>query len=130
MKGANKELDTATSRFNKLDSVIQQLYEDKLVGSFNEERFNKLFLKYETEQKGLETKIKELNEFIATEKEKYLNASYLINLVKKYTEINELSAEIVQEFIQKIVIHQKVKIDGVKTQQVDIYYNDIGHIEI
>ena len=130
MKGANKELDTATSRFNKLDSVIQQLYEDKLEGLFNEERFNKLFLKYETEQKSLEIKIKELNEFIATEKEKYLNASYLINLVKKYTEINELSAEIVQEFIQKIVIHQKVKIDGVKTQQVDIYYNGVGHIEI
>ena len=45
-------------------------------------------------------------------------------------DVNELSAEIVQEFIQKIVIHQKVKIDGVKTQQVDIYYNGVGHIEI
>ena len=64
------------------------------------------------------------------ENEKYLNASYLMNLVKKYTEINELTNEIVQEFIQKIVVHHKVKIDGVKTQQVDIYYNGVGHIEI
>lgn len=64
------------------------------------------------------------------EKEKYFNASYLIKLVKKYTEINELTNEIIQEFIQKIVIHHKVKIDGVNIKQVDIYYNGVGHIEI
>ena len=58
MKGANKELDTATARFNKLDSVIQQLYEDKLEGLFNEERFNKLFPKYETEQKHLKLRLR------------------------------------------------------------------------
>lgn len=49
---------------------------------------------------------------------------------KKYTKINELSSKIVQEFIQNTTIHYKVKIDGVKTQQADIYYNGVGHIEI
>lgn len=91
---------------------------------------NKLSKSYEQEQKSLETRIKELQDFVNKENEKYLNASYLINLVKKYTEINELMNEIVQEFIQKVVVHHKVKIDDVKTQQVDIYYNGIGHIEI
>ena len=85
---------------------------------------------YENEQKELEARIKELQDFVNKENEKYLNASYLMNLVKKYTEINELTNEIVQEFIQKIVVHHKVKVDGVKTQQVDIYYNGVGHIEI
>lgn len=51
-------------------------------------------------------------------------------MVKKYTEINELTDEILHEFVKKVVVHHKVKIDGVKTQQVDIYYNSIGHIEI
>ena len=68
--------------------------------------------------------------FIDTQKGKYLNTSYLINVVKKYTEINELTDEILHEFVKKVVVHHKVKIDGVKTQQVDIYYNSIGHIEI
>ena len=108
----------------------QKLYEDKLDGNLTEERFNKLSESYDQEQKELETRIKELQDFIDNEKEKYLNASYLINIVKKYTEINELTDEIVHEFIQKIVIHHKVKINGVKTQQIDIYYNGIGHVEI
>lgn len=130
LQNATKEIDTATARYKKLDSIIQNLYEDKLEGNLTDDRFNKLSTSYENEQKELETRIKELQDFVNKENEKYLNASYLINLVKKYTEINELTDEIVQEFIQKIVVHHKVKIDGVKTQQVDIYYNGIGHIEI
>lgn len=130
LKNATKEIDTATARYKKLDSIIQNLYEDKLEGNLTDDRFNKLLTSYENEQKELETRIKEFQDFVNKENEKYLNASYLINLVKKYTEINELTDEIVQEFIQKIVVHHKVKIDGVKTQQVDIYYNGIGHIEI
>ena len=130
LKDASKEIDTATARYKKLDSIIQNLYEDKLDGNLTEERFNKLSTSYEAEQKELETRIKELQDFIDNEKEKYLNASYLINIVKKYTEINELTDEIVHEFIQKIVVHHKVKINGVKAQQIDIYYNGIGHVEI
>ena len=90
----------------------------------------KLSANYEAEQKELEARIKELQEFVANEKEKYLNDSYLIKLVKKYTEINKLTDEIVQKFIQKIVIHHKVIIDDVKTGQIDIYYNGVGHLEI
>ena len=130
LKDASKEIDTATARYKKLDSIIQNLYEDKLDGNLTDERFNKLSASYDQEQKELETRIKELQDFIDNEKEKYLNASYLINIVKKYTEINELTDEIVHEFIQKIVVHHKVKINGVKTQQIDIYYNGIGHVEI
>lgn len=130
LKNATKEIETATARYKKLDSIIQNLYEDKLEGKLTDDRFNKLSTSYENEQKELEARIKELQDFVNKENEKYLNASYLMNLVKKYTEINELTNEIVQEFIQKIVVHHKVKIDGVKTQQVDIYYNGVGHIEI
>ena len=81
-------------------------------------------------KKASKFELKSFRTLLIKKMKKYLNASYLINLVKKYTEINELTDEIVQEFIQKVVIHHKVKIDGVKTQQVDIYYNGIGHIEI
>ena len=130
LRSATKEIETSTARYKKLDSIIQKLYEDKLEGNLTDERFNKLSESYEQEQKSLETRIKELQDFIDNEKEKYLNASYLINLVKKYTEINEITDEIVQEFIQKIVVHHKIKVDDVKTQQIDIYYNGIGHVEI
>ena len=130
LRSATKEIETSTARYKKLDSIIQKLYEDKLEGNLTDERFNKLSESYEQEQKSLETRIKELQDFVDNEKEKYLNASYLINIVKKYTEINELTDEIVHEFIQKIVVHHKVKINGVKTQQIDIYYNGIGHVEI
>ena len=51
LKDASKEIDTATARYKKLDSIIQNLYEDKLEGNLTEERFNKLSTSYETEQK-------------------------------------------------------------------------------
>ena len=130
LRDATKEIETANARYKKLDSIIQNLYEDKIEGNLTDERFNKLSASYEQEQQSLEARIKELKDFIDKENKKYLNASYLINLVKKYTEINELTDEIIHEFVQKVVVHHKVKIDGVKTQQVDIYYNGVGHIEI
>ena len=73
----------------------------KIPYNLTDERFNKLSTCYKNEQKELRTRIKELQYFVNKENEKYLNASYLINSVKKYTEINELTDEIVQEFIQK-----------------------------
>lgn len=56
---------------------------------------------------------------------------YLIlipTIVKKYTEITKLSPEILNELIEKIVIHQKEKVNGKKTQEIDIYYRGVGII--
>ena len=83
---------------------------------------------YEKEQGELTQKVKTLHEELAKAKESTDNISKLVKLVRKYTEINELTPEIVREFIEKIVVHQAKRENGKKTQIVEIHYNGIGAI--
>ena len=54
------------------------------------------------------------------------NVAKLIAVTKKYTRIDELTPEILNEFVDKIVIHEREKKDGKRTQQIDIYYSYVG----
>ena len=78
----------------------------------------------EEEQELIEQLSKEINN---TEK-KTTDLSQFISNVKKYTEITELTPEILNELIEKILIHQAEKIDGKKVQEIDIYYIGVGII--
>ena len=123
-----KECEESEKRILALDKIIQGLYEDKICGSITTERFAKMTQAYEKEQGELTQKVKTLHEELAKAKESTDNVSRLVKLVRRYTEINELTPEIVREFIEKIVVHQAERKDGKKTQMVEIHYNGIGAI--
>ena len=57
------------------------------------------------------------------------NVSKLIAVTKKYTRIDELTPEILNAFVDKIVIHEREKKDGKRTQQIDIYYSYVGIVD-
>ena len=61
-------------------------------------------------------------------KKKDTDITQFISNVKKYTEITDLTPEILNELIEKILIHQAEKIDGKKVQEIDIYYIGVGII--
>jgi hypothetical protein len=63
-------------------------------------------------------------------REQSLNTGRFLALVKKYTEITELDAEIIREFIDKIIVFKAEKIDGRRTQRIQIFYNCIGAIDL
>ena len=65
---------------------------------------------------------------IEKEQQKTLNVEYFLKLVRKYTDITELNAEIIREFIQKIIVHQAKKVNGHRVQRITIVYNFIGEI--
>ncbi|MDR0914331.1 MAG: DUF4368 domain-containing protein [Oscillospiraceae bacterium] len=82
---------------------------------------------YELEQSTLVKEIAELEIFLQEQRERAVSTDSFLKLVRKYTDIKELDAEILRTFIERVVIHQKAKNeDGKRTQQVDIYYNFIG----
>ncbi len=56
------------------------------------------------------------------------NITQFISNVKKYTEITKLSPEILNELIEKIIIHQSERVNGKKVQEIDIYYRGVGII--
>lgn len=109
---------------------MQRLYEDNIEGKISDERFMRMASTYEAEQRQLEIRIVELDEFITKEKEKGFNASYFLSLVRKYTNIHELDAEIIREFVERIVVHKAETINGKRQQRVQIIYNCVGIVDI
>ena len=127
---AKREYESAMARINKLDSIIQKLYEDNLEGKISDERFQKMTESYELEQKNLQARVKEIETQLSSIAEQKANTTSFISTVKSCTEVKELDAKTLRIFIEKIIVHQKEKIDGVKTQKVEIIYNGIGKIQI
>lgn len=123
-----RELEHSYKRMEKLDTIIQKLYEDNVEGKISDERFMKKSTSYEDEQKSLKARFSELECEIATDKENSLNVNHFLDLVKRYAEVSELTAEIIREFIEKVFVYHLEKINWQKTQRVRIVWNCIGEI--
>jgi len=75
---------------------------------------------YENEQKTLEARVNELRSLIAAEKEANVNVERFLDLVRKYTDIRELTAEVIREFVEQIYVHKAERIDGRRAQRIRI----------
>ena len=127
-KRQRQQLQKDEYRFNEIDRIIQQLYEDNLLGTISDERFVKLSQSYEEEQKQLQASISDLTEKLTQQQEDSLNISKFMARISKYTELPELTVEIVNELIDKIVIHKPIGTKRNRIIQIDIYYNFIGKL--
>lgn len=123
-----KELVGVQGRLGEIDRIISRLYEDKVVGELSAERFATMLAGFEGEQVGLRKRCEELRVLIAEDKEKTDGADRFIRLVRQFTDITELTAEIAATLIEKVVVGQAEKVDGRKTQRVRIIYNFIGDV--
>ena len=123
-----KELEKAKKRIIEIDNLFMHIYEDNISGKITDERFRNLSFNYDKEQQELRIKIEQLSKDIENTEKKDTDITQFISTVKKYTEITELTPEILNELIEKILIHQAEKIDGKKVQEIDIYYRGIGII--
>lgn len=125
-----KLLSQYEKRVKDIDNLIQHIYEDNISGKITDDRFATLSLNYEREQKDLKEKISHLANTIDKTKQQELDLTTFIDKVKKYTEIKELTPEIINELIDKIYVYQQTKLNGKKYQQIDIYYTGVGIIAI
>lgn len=127
-KRQSQQLQKDEHRSKEIDSIIQKLYEDNLLGKISDERFVKLSQSYEEEQKQLQASISDLTEKLAKQQEDSLNISKFMARISKYTKLPELTVEIVNELIDKIVIQKPTGTKRNRIIQVDIYYNFIGKL--
>ncbi|MEG0691786.1 MAG: recombinase family protein [Oscillospiraceae bacterium] len=123
-------LNEVLAREKEVDLLYEKLFEEKILGNLTEERFKKLSYKYEDEQTALRQKIKHLKNVVAEEKKHEMNADEFLQIVRKYTDIEELTPEILHEFIDKIIVHHREQIHGETVQKVEIYYKMIGYVEL
>ena len=127
-KNQRQQLQKDEHRSKEIDTIIQKLYEDNLLGKISDERFVKLSQSYEEEQKQLQTSISDLTEKFTKQQEDSLNISKFMARISKYTELPKLTVEIVNELIDKIVIHKPTGTKRNRIIQIDIYYNFIGKL--
>jgi len=128
----SRELEQATQRITKLDSIIQRLYEDNLDGKISDERFAKMTATYEQEQKDLQARVVVLRETLSKAKAQRLNIDSFLAQVKKYTEVKELDAEIIRALVERIDVFKPEKVSGTRTkkQTILIHWNFIGAVEL
>lgn len=119
-------LSDKEKRYTQLDGLFQHIYEDNVGGKLSDERFVKLSQGYEAEQKDLQSEIEALRMELSQEEQQSVNVKSFLSTVKKYTEIPELTSEIVHEFIDRIIVHEADKSSGKRIQEIEIIYNHIG----
>ena len=127
---SKKELEQSMNRVSKIYLLIQRLYEDNVEGKISDKQFKKMTFAYENEQKTLNVRITELNKIIKNEQEKITNTSNFLNLVKCYTNITKLDAEIIRTFIEKVYIYNVDTIGTKKIKKIKIVFNFIGEIDL
>lgn len=123
---ARARLVKAENRVIEINNVIANLYEDKVLGKISEERFDFLSTKYETEQTELKSEIVELKSALSAVDNEEENIRSFLKVVKSYTEINELTSEILNNLIERIYVGEKTFINGMRKQEIRIIYKFIG----
>ena len=121
-----KRLHKVEKRIVELDELIKKLYEGNAIGKIPDKHFNRLLVEYDTEQSALEQEAAGLKEGITAQAEDGMRAQRFVSLVRRYTSFDELTAPMLNEFIEKVVVHEADKSTGDRRQKVDIYFNFIG----
>jgi len=129
-KAHKKQIAKNTRRIDDLDLLFRKTYEDNATGKLSDERFQQLSDGYEVEQRELKQRNAELQAEVDGYEADSVKAENFIILVKRYTDFPELNASIINEFVDRIVVHEADRSSGKRIQRVDIYFNFIGAFDI
>lgn len=130
IKSVKSELKKINKRIAQLEKILNKLYEDRALEKITEERYLLMNSNYENEYNELKERQNVLTQQIEKIETTEYNAETFTNLIEKYLNITELNARILNELIEKIVVHEKEIINGEKFQMVEIYYKFVGMIEM
>lgn len=131
-----RELTSKTNELNKLEkrnadlnALFKRLYEDNVLGKITNEQFRMLSDEYNAEQREIQEQIPRLKSEIEDLKAASTNVDKFIGIVNKYTDLKELTHEVLRVFIAKVVIHERdCKWSKTAEQQIDIYFRYIGKL--
>ncbi|WP_457944102.1 DUF4368 domain-containing protein [Caproiciproducens sp. LBM24188] len=122
-----KRLTEAKKRSEELEKLLCQIYEDKILGKLPEARFATLDARYADEQDELSVEMEELEQAVSGYEHKQQSAEKFIALIDKYENFDALTTTMLNEFVEKIVVHERDR-KGCQdtTQEVEIYFNFVG----
>lgn len=117
----------AKKRLQELEKLICRIYEDNILGKLPDERYAVLDGQYSKEQKELTAEISELEAEVAGYENGRRSAERFIALVDKYQNFDELTTYMLNEFVEKILVHERDRKGSQQTtQEIEIYFNFVG----
>ena len=126
-----ERLEQCQKRSQELDVLLCKIYEDNALGKLPDKRYAVLESQYTAEQEALDSEIINLQNLIGGEESSPLSAGKFIALVKRYQDFEELTNVMLNEFIYKILIHEReIKNRPDSPQTIEIYFNFIGKFEM
>ncbi|GAA6393664.1 site-specific resolvase TndX [Clostridiales bacterium] len=129
-KKRKREIAQAEKRIAELDRIFKRIYEDDISGAISHERFLKLSVDYEAEQKELTEQVKIWREAVETFEQDKADFDSFAAIVRKYVGIRELTPTIVNEFVKKIIVHAPDKSSGHRRQKIELVWNFIGEVNL
>ena len=125
-----REITQAEKRIAELDRIFRRIYEDDISGIISHERFLKLSVAYEAEQKELTEQVKIWREAVETFEQDKADFDSFAAIVRKYVGIRELTPTIINEFVKKIIVHAPDKSSGHRRQKIELVWNFIGEVNL
>ena len=120
-------LATAKQRVSELEVLLCKIYEDNILGKLSDSRYATLDAQYEKEQSELTAEISALEKAIKSYEKHEKDADRFIALIDKYENFDKLTIAMLNEFIEKILVHERDRKGSIQTtQEVEIYFNFVG----
>ena len=127
VKKQRTRLATAKQRISELEVLLCKIYEDNILGKLSDSRYATLDAQYEKEQKELTAEISTLEKAISDYEKHEKDADRFIALIDKYENFDELTITMLNEFVEKILVHERDRKGSIQTtQEVEIYFNFVG----
>ena len=130
IKTIRQRKQRSEKRADELSRLIRKLYEDNVNGKLSDKLFEQMLHDFELELDGLNTSITQDQQELDRISSESVNAEKFIALVKRYTDFSELTPAMINEFIEKILVHQAEGKGASRTQEIEIFFNFVGKVEI
>lgn len=127
---AEADLKRMKKRYDELSGLVRGLYENLVSGLLPERQYKQLMKQYDDEQAELEGKIGKLEKELSESEEKPLDTKHFIALIRKFKSPDEVSDTMFRELVDKIVVYEAQGVGKARTQQVDIYFNYVGQVNL
>lgn len=121
-----REITKSKNRIAEIDKLIQTAYESNVKGKITDEHFEVLTRDYELEQYELKQKLPDMESYLENQTDQTTSLEAFIKKVKSTMEPTGLTAELLNEFIDKIYVHESRWFKGKRAQIIDIHYNGVG----
>ena len=130
VKKQQKRIPQITARLDQIDKVLNKLYEDIALGRIEQDRYEQMSQKYSEEYHTLKTELAEIKEQLSAFENADGRAQKFMKMVERYAAFTNLTPAILNEFVSKIVVHER-DVKGAKyaVQRVEVYFNYIGKFE-